>query len=260
MLRRAHLIISILLLSPCLAHAAPPGQLRYVSETTLPKNNATKGLRVYLPASYAAGSKRYPVLYVKNVAALFGTDNSGTGLEAIATRLAAEGADVIIIGLDQPALATSPSRENPLTDLVQVIKPWVDQHYRTLPDARTTGLAGGGLSGVLSVHAGLTYPNVFGFIGALSPDVATAERAVLTRAWRSKPTGQAFFISVGTNEGDSNDTSIARIMDASELAWALRMNGARVGYVEAPGAAATSSAWKSTFPQVLRSFQLFAKN
>jgi len=53
--------------------------------------------------------------------------------------------------------------------LAKTLKPYVDAHYRTRPEAAHTGVAGSSLGGLISVYAALKYPRVFGQVGAFSP-------------------------------------------------------------------------------------------
>eukprot|EP01103_Thecamoeba_quadrilineata_P019343 TRINITY_DN7789_c0_g1_i1.p1 TRINITY_DN7789_c0_g1~~TRINITY_DN7789_c0_g1_i1.p1 ORF type:complete len:444 (-),score=66.81 TRINITY_DN7789_c0_g1_i1:31-1326(-) len=50
-----------------------------------------------------------------------------------------------------------------------VLKPFIDQHYRTLSDTSNTVIVGGSLGGLASLYTGLSHPSVFGVIGAFSP-------------------------------------------------------------------------------------------
>src|SRR5690606_31923693 len=53
----------------------------------------------------------------------------------------------------------------------EVLKPYVDSHYRTFPDVKYTAIAGSSLGGLVSHFAGITFQNTFGRIGSLSPSL-----------------------------------------------------------------------------------------
>lgn len=216
-----------------------------------------RGLRVYLPPSYAAGSRRYPVLYLQDGERVFGNGAGQWDAPCVAASLAREGVEVILVGV--PNAEGESATAAFLTNLVGTVKPFVDATYRTRSGARSTGIAGSGAQALLGVQAGLRYPNTFGFVAALSP-LAGEDRAVLQEAWKAKPSGQAFLISIGTSEDASPQASLSRVMSASELAWALRLNGARVGYVEGRGDTGDADAQGVRLPLVLRSFQSYANN
>ena len=46
--------------------------------------------------------------------------------------------------------------------LVEEVKPFIDRTYRTLKDAKHTGLGGSSLGGLVSLYLGLKYQSVFG--------------------------------------------------------------------------------------------------
>ena len=53
--------------------------------------------------------------------------------------------------------------------LVEVLKPYIDQNYRTLPDRLNTAIAGSSCGGNVSLFLGAVYNEIFGIIGAFSP-------------------------------------------------------------------------------------------
>ena len=59
--------------------------------------------------------------------------------------------------------------------IINTLKPKIDNLYRTLPDREHTGIGGGTMGGLISVYAGLTRPDVFSRVIAMSPCVWFAE-------------------------------------------------------------------------------------
>jgi predicted alpha/beta superfamily hydrolase len=55
--------------------------------------------------------------------------------------------------------------------LIERIKPFVDQHYRTLPGRESTAIGGSSLGGLFSLWLALQRPEVFGTVMAMSPSV-----------------------------------------------------------------------------------------
>ena len=145
---------------------------------------------VYLPADYARHpQRRYPVLYLHDGQNVFdaATSFSGEwGVDETLDRLRAAGQDAtgsIVVAIDNDSQHRSdeyiPWRNAEIKAggqggayvdfLAQTLKPYVDAHYRTRPDAAHTGVAGSSLGGLISVYAALKYPRVFGEMGAFSP-------------------------------------------------------------------------------------------
>jgi predicted alpha/beta superfamily hydrolase len=53
--------------------------------------------------------------------------------------------------------------------LINELKPFIDSHYRTLPDRENTGIMGSSLGGLISTYAGIEHQDVFGKVGVFSP-------------------------------------------------------------------------------------------
>ena len=66
--------------------------------------------------------------------------------------------------------------------LVDELKPWIDARYRTRADAAATGIGGSSLGGLAALELGMTRPDVFGRVAALSPSLWWDQRRVLDRA------------------------------------------------------------------------------
>ena len=160
----------------------------------MPQLGRTRRVLVYLPADYTRQpARRYPVLYLHDGQNVFdeATSFSGEcGIDETLDRLRAAGQDAtgsIVIAIDNGQQFRSdeyiPWRSEGLKDqphqggqgaqyvdfLAQSLKPYVDAHYRTRPDAAHTGIVGASLGGLISVYAALKYPRVFGEVGAFSP-------------------------------------------------------------------------------------------
>lgn len=134
--------------------------------------------------------------------------------------------------------------------LTDVVKPLVDARYRTLPDVANTGLGGASLGGLITMHLGVTRPDVFGRLLVASPSVWWDDKVILqTVAAATPPPGQRVWVDIGTEEGDS------MVPDARRLAALLVETGwdpALVRYVEAEGAGHETRAWQARAPDMLR--------
>lgn len=134
--------------------------------------------------------------------------------------------------------------------LVDTVKPMIDARYRTIPDAAHTGLGGSSLGGLITMHLGLTRPDVFGRLLVASPSVWWDGRTLLaTVAAASPPLGQRVWVDIGTEETDT------MVPDARRLAALLVETGwdeALVRYVEAEGAGHETRAWQARAPDMLR--------
>lgn len=140
-------------------------------------------IRIFTPDAYQQQpNQAFPVLYMfdgQNVfshpeSAIYDTWCANTTLE----RLVGEGSvrPWIIVAIDH--LDDRMTEYSPWTGgrgalcaqfLVKELKPYIDQHYRTLTQPQWTGIMGSSMGGLMALYIGKTYPQIFGRIGGLSP-------------------------------------------------------------------------------------------
>ena len=198
-------------------HTASP-QVRVLSETfRLPQLGRTRRVLVYLPAEYTRKTaRRYPVLYLHDGQNVFdaATSFSGEwGVDETLDRLRTAGQDpggCIVVAVDNDPQHRAdeyiPWRNAEIKGggqggayvdfLAQTLKPYVDAHYRTLPDVAHTGIAGSSLGGLISVYAALKYPRVFGRVGVFSPAFWVCNDSLRTYAktHRAARTARFYFV------------------------------------------------------------------
>ncbi len=166
----------------------------------MPSLERTRTLRIYLPPSYVTSDRRYPVIYMHDGQNLFDAASSFAGewgvdetLDALARTHRFE---AIVVGIDNGGdkrmneLNAWPHREfgaaegaQYLAFVVDVVKPHIDQHYRTEPDRGSTAIIGSSMGGLASHYAIQARPDVFGMAGVLSPSYWVA-RPIFDKASR----------------------------------------------------------------------------
>jgi len=160
---------------------------RYASfSATLLKNK--REVIVYLPPGYRKNAQaRYPVLYMHDGQNVFDPKSmwGGWGTKETVDNLlkAKKIQPTIVVGM-----ANTPGRMDEYTHvsdklqgrtvggkakwyadfILREVKPFIDGHYRTLPDKRHTSVMGSSLGGLVSLWLGWQYPDAFFRIGALS--------------------------------------------------------------------------------------------
>jgi len=201
---------------------------------------ASRQVRVYLPPGYAAGTARYPVLYMHDGQNLFTPGPFGDWRmdEVVDSLIAARAiAPLMVVGVDNGPgrwseygpwanphmldwvdIARSAPVEGGLGPayvdfLVGTVKPAVDARYRTMPDRAHTGIGGSSMGGLISLYAGLARPDVFSRVLAMSSAVWQAENGgpwlsgnQLLAYVRSRPAPRnvRVYLDVGTNERSSD--------------------------------------------------------
>ena len=232
--------------------------------------NNNRDLIVYLPPGYDSDSKRrYSVLYFHDGQNLFdGATSYIPGQEwrldeTAQTLIAARKIEpLIIVGLYNTG-KDRVEEYTPVQDpkykvggkadlygrmIVEEVKPFIDREYRTLIDAKHTGLGGSSLGGLVSLYLGLKYPNVFGRLAVVSPSVFWGDKFVVheVEALRGKP-AERIWLDIGTKEGRDEKEALETVTNARLLETSLIKKGWKPGkdlkYFEAQGAEHNERAW-----------------
>lgn len=139
---------------------------------------------VYLPPCYdQQPDRRYPVLYMIHGQNYNQDQWDRLGIDETADSLIASGEI-------QPFLIVLPrdrSWDQPNVDpfgqvLVEALVPWIDVHYRTLPDRLHRSVGGLSRGAGWAIHLGLSHWDLFGAIGGHSPPVFWADTSHI-RTW-----------------------------------------------------------------------------
>jgi predicted alpha/beta superfamily hydrolase len=235
-----------------------------------------RAVSVYLPEAYLTDpTRRFPVFYLHDGQNLI---DGRTSFVAYRTWQADTTADALTrAGQIEPvilvAIANTGVRRmaeyTPTRDLrrgggagprygrllVEELKPLIDRHLRTLPDAPNTALGGSSLGGLISLALALDYPSVFGKAAIMSPSVWWNQRAILRRVALARPKPNLrLWLDMGTAEG------LRHLRDTDLLHRRLIGRGWRDGpgpqqdlaYLRVPGAHHDEPAWAARFGDVLR--------
>jgi predicted alpha/beta superfamily hydrolase len=248
--------------------------LRAVASTFLPRK---RDIIVWLPPDYEENRKRrYPVLYMHDGQNLMDAATSFTGAEwrvdeAALQLVQAEAVEpLIIVGVyntqDRFSEYTQVKDTGEFAQLgggnadaygrflVEELKPMIDRTFRTKPGPQDTGLAGSSLGGLVTLHLGLKYPNIFRRLGVVSPSVFWGNKDIVTRVKAlKKKQPLKIWVDIGTNESSGSQETVD---DTRLLRDALVADGWVVGkdlqYVEVPGAIHSETAWAERIADILK--------
>lgn len=169
------------------------GNVKMLSENfSIPQLNTTRRIWIYLPPDYKTSRKKYPVIYMEDGQNLFNDATSFSGEwkvdETLETFAKNGKLEAIVVGIDNGGSERlneySPWKNEKygggkgdlFTEfLVKTLKPYIDKRYRTLPQAKNTGLIGSSMGGLITLYAGVKYPDKFGKLGIFSPAFWFAE-------------------------------------------------------------------------------------
>lgn len=152
----------------------------------MPELSRTRRVWLYLPPDYNTSNKKYPVLYMQDGQNLFDPATSFAGewqVDESMDELFKQGDyGCIIVGIDNGGvyrLDEYSAWVNPLYGggqgdeymrfIVNTLKPYIDQNYRTLPGRNYTGLMGSSMGALVSMYGLIEHQTVFSKAGVFSP-------------------------------------------------------------------------------------------
>ncbi len=157
----------------------PAGSLNEVTfkSAALAKNligeKAERTILVYLPPTYDASTKRYPVVYFLPG---FGDRSMDTSSKDI-NNLIQEGTIkemIIVVVPGDNRLGGSFYVNSPVTGdwedfVVKEVVEYVDNHYRTIAQVESRGISGHSMGGFGSLNIAMLHPDLFSAVYSLSP-------------------------------------------------------------------------------------------
>ena len=184
----------------------------------MPQLDRKRRVWLYLPPDYQQTTDSYPVFYMHDGQNVFNQGTSFAGEwqvdEALNKIFEDGGTPCIVVAVDNGLnyrLEEYTPWSNPtygggrgddyIRFLVETLKPYIDENYRTKAEREFTGIAGSSLGGLISHYAGIKYPETFGMIGAFSPAFwINPEIQALTEAYSNEYETKFLFL-VSENEG-----------------------------------------------------------
>jgi predicted alpha/beta superfamily hydrolase len=195
----------------------------------MPQLRRSRRIWLYLPPDYHTSTKQYPVLYMQDGQNLF-EEWSAFGEEwEVDETLDDLKSQCIVVGIDNAIerrlneytlhdherYRTSEGTQY-LSFLVNTLKPYIDETYRTLDSREHTFIAGSSLGGLISFYASLYYPEVFGAAGIFSPAFWIAPNILdetKSRAGHNSNYPQRFYFYYGEKEGHEMAAHAAAVIN-----------------------------------------------
>lgn len=204
------------------------GMVKRLPELYSPELDNRRDILVYLPPSYEAGTRAYPVLYMQDGQNLFDRATSFAeewGIDATLEEASGAGIEVIVVAI--PNTGSRCDEYSPFIDrkqggglgdhylnfLLDTLKPIIDGAFRTLPDRVNTGIMGSSMGGLISLYAFFRHPEAFGFVGAMSPALWFAERAIFPYLTLAPFVPGRVYLDVGTLEGSVELLDVAKMRE-----------------------------------------------
>jgi len=183
-------------------------------------------IRVYLPKNYYGERKPYPVLYMHDGKNIFRDCDAVGGISLnLVSYLKQNELDVIVVGIDQnseerineycpwmngeyskkilnilgQSIQTGGKGREYVNFIVNELKPYIDQKYRTIKDC--TAMAGISLGGLITTYAACRYPDIFKHIIIFSSAFYRNQEEMEKLIQQSDLSDiESFYMDCGTNE------------------------------------------------------------
>lgn len=152
----------------------------------IPQLNKKRRIWALLPYDYETSAEHYPVLYLQDAQNLF-NEKAQFGNWEIDKKLAVMSqygiGKIIVIAVEHAekerikeynvghTVLGSGQGKQYIRFLTDTLKPFVDNHFRTMPGRGHTGIGGSSMGGLVSIFSGIMYPEVFGKLMIFSPSL-----------------------------------------------------------------------------------------
>lgn len=203
------------------------------TDFAMPQLNQTRRIWIYFPPDYETSGANYPVLYMHDGQNLFDASTSFAGeweVDETLNKLAALGKRVpIVVGIDNGSDRIA--EYTPWTNtqygggdgdkymqfIVETLKPYIDQHFHTLPGKENTGIMGSSLGGLISHYGSIKYQEKFSKAGLFSPSYWFSDNVWSFTHNSGKQNEMRFFQLCGNNEGSNLVESENMVNDMKQM-------------------------------------------
>ena len=204
-------------------------------EFEIPQLNTTRKVQIYLPPNYEDSNENFPVIYMHDGQNLFDVKTSYAGEwevdEALNRLYYDTNFSAIVVAIDHggekraheyipykfPRIENTQGKDY-ARFLVETLKPYIDENFKTLKDKGNTAIIGSSLGGLISHYTALEYPNVFGKAGVFSPSFWVSDEAYDLAKQKSKQANNRMFFLMGGLESENavpNMDKMISLMKAS---------------------------------------------
>lgn len=198
-----------------------------------PQLRRRRRISVLLPWDYSeSADTRYPVLYLQDGQNLFEEDAPfGTwGVDKQLAALSQQGkGGFIVVAIDHGGRERikefSPYDSQKWGEglgrdyarfLAETLKPHIDKNFRTLADRAHTAIGGSSMGGLISIYAGLMFPDVFSKFMVFSPSLWVSPKLYFEPVHFSKVDPTKIYLYAGGKEGAAMVANANRFKDTLE--------------------------------------------
>lgn len=249
-----------------------------IQRIRLPFSNSNRLLRIYTPTDYDENkTKTYPVIYMQDGQNLFFDEEAFGGsswrikdtMESFEREGLCEG--FIVVGIDnggicrmkdyspwpyidQEDFGENVQGEQYANFLAYILKPYIDEKYRTNPDSNCTCVCGSSAGANISAYTALKYPEVFGHAGIFSLATWLFPQAFdeFLQSMMLENCEQSYYIFTGSEEG-KEDRNLSQTYIDTALGFYVRLldRGTNIDRIDLnilSGGEHNESCWADHFP------------
>ncbi len=238
-------------------------------EVTVPALTGNKPRRayVYLPEDYNPISpRRYPVLYMFDGHNVFFDEDATYGKSwGMGDFLDAAESDVIVAAVEcnheghqrlseyspvpikfRDTGLVEPKGKETMDWFVEEFKPYIDTHYKTIPDRQHTAIAGSSMGGLMALYAVTVYNDVFSMAAALSPSLwLGGQNAVQFIKSAEIAHGTRIYMDYGSEEMGGRRGAARAFRTVTDI---LLKKGVYLTARIVPGGTHTEASWEQQIP------------
>ena len=238
-----------------------------VSDTfQIPQLGRSRRVRILLPHDYYQTTKTYPVLYMQDGQNLFGEGSTfgNWEIDQKMSIMSAQGrGDFLVVAIDHGE-SERINEFTPYTNpkfgkgvgkkyanfIVRTLKPHIDAHYRTKPERQFTGVGGSSMGGLISIYAGMMYPETLGKLLVFSPSLWVSSKIYFDAIEFFNPEETKIYAYAGGQESRYMVPSVERLKEAvQKQGW----DAARLQFklVTDPQGQHNEARWSKEFPRAV---------
>ena len=229
---------------------------------------------IYLPGDYNDKNTRYPVMYMLDGQNVFFDDHATFGKSwGMKEYMDANNKDLIIVAVESNSVGNCRLEEYSPLDfsipqigdiagrgevymnwMVNTLKPYIDNHYRTIPDSAHTAICGSSMGGLMALYGVCKYNHIFQKAACLSPSLWINPGEVLHFLNNAKLSVQSrIYIDYGSEELANHPENPKVLYDVYDLLLGV---GVEVSFKVIPGGIHNEASWGNQIPSFMNFLHL----
>ena len=130
--------------------------------------------------------------------------------------------------------------------LVKTLKPYIDSHYRTIPDRENTIIAGSSMGGLMALYASVVYNHIFRRAACLSSSLWVDPDQVLQMIAGAKVKGDTcIYMDYGSMEMHNHDANASALMAVVQMLLTKHVD---LTFRIVPGGTHCEACWEKQIP------------